>query len=80
MEGSAKAEANYFVKNTKNYLKGDAIPVLDWEASNKGNVQWALDWLNEVECQTGIKPWFYTYTGVLDSYDFTWIANNDNAL
>ncbi|GMA06979.1 hypothetical protein GCM10025886_01300 [Tetragenococcus halophilus subsp. flandriensis] len=79
-EGTAKQEADFFVKNAKNYLKGDAIPVLDWEASNKGDVQWALDWLNEVEKQTGIKPWFYTYTAVLDSYDFTRIADNDNAL
>ena len=79
-EGTAKQEADFFVKNAKNYLKGDAIPVLDWEASNKGNVQWALDWLNEVERQTGIKPWFYTYTAVLDSYNFTRIADNDNAL
>ncbi|GMQ73499.1 GH25 family lysozyme [Tetragenococcus halophilus] len=80
LEGTAKQEANYFVKNAKNYLKGDAIPVLDWEASNKGNVQWALDWLNEVERQTGIKPWFYTYTNVLNTYNFTPIYKNDNAL
>lgn len=80
LEGTAKQEANFFVKNAKNYLKGDAIPILDWEASNKGNVKWALDWLNEVERQTGIKPWFYTYTAVLNSYDFTPIAKNDNAL
>jgi len=79
-EGTAKQEADFFVKNAENYLKGDAIPVLDWEASNKGDVQWALDWLNEVEKQTGIKPWFYTYTAVLNSYDFTPVANNDNAL
>lgn len=80
LEGTAKQEANYFVKNAKNYLKGDAIPILDWEASNKGNVQWALDWLNEVEKQTGIKPWFYTYTNVLNTYDFTPVYKNDNAL
>lgn len=80
LEGTAKQEANFFVKNVKNYLKGDAIPVLDWESSNKGNVQWALDWLNEVERQTGIKPWFYTYTNVLNTYDFTSIYKNDNAL
>lgn len=79
-EGTAKQEANHFLKNTKNYLKGDAIPVLDWEATNKGNIQWALDWLNEVEKQTGIKPWFYTYTDVLDTYNFKPIAKNDNAL
>lgn len=79
-EGTAKQEANYFVKNAKNYLKGDAIPILDWESSNKGNVKWALDWLNEVERQTGIKPWFYTYTNVLNTFNFSRIYKNDNAL
>lgn len=79
-EGTAKQEANHFVKNAKNYLKGDAIPILDWEASNKGNVKWALDWLNEVERQTGIKPWFYTYTNVLNTFNFSRIYKNDNAL
>ncbi len=79
-EGSAKAEAKFFVKNCKNYLKGDAIPILDWEAQNKGDVKWALTWLKEVEKLTGIKPWFYTYTGVLNSFNFSSIAKNDNAL
>lgn len=72
-QGSAIDEADFFIKNTKNYF-GEAIPILDWESDNKHDVKWALAWLNRVYERTGVKPWFYTYTSVLQSYDFSPIA------
>lgn len=84
LQGSAVEEADYFLKHASGYLKGDAIPILDWESDNKTDVQWALTWLKRVEEKTGIKPWFYTYTSVLQSANFKpigdagyglWIAN-----
>lgn len=72
-QGSAIDEADFFIKNTKNYF-GEAIPILDWESDNKHDVKWALTWLNRVYERTGVKPWFYTYTSVLQSYNFSPIA------
>lgn len=79
-QGTAKAEANFFVKNCANYLKGDAIPILDWESDNTHDVAWALAWFQEVERLTGIKPWFYTYTYLINSIDFSPIAKADFGL
>lgn len=79
LEGTAIQEAEFFVKNTKDYF-GKGIPVLDWESSNKGDVQWALDFLNHVYKLTGVRPLFYTYTSVLNSYDFSPIAKANYGL
>ncbi|MGX7132341.1 GH25 family lysozyme [Enterococcus songbeiensis] len=72
-QGSAIDEADFFIKNSKSYF-GEAIPILDWESDNKHDVEWALTWLNRVYQKTGVKPWFYTYTNILQSYNFSSIA------
>ncbi|MCU7356685.1 GH25 family lysozyme [Enterococcus dispar] len=83
LQGTAEQEAEFFLKNVKGYI-GDAILILDWESDNKHDVGWALRWLNYVYEKTGVRPLFYTYTSVLQSYDFSpiykanyglWIAN-----
>jgi len=79
-QGTAKEEAAYFVKNCANYLKGDAIPILDWESDNTHDVAWALTWLQEVERLTGIKPWFYTYSYLVNSINFGPIARGNYGL
>lgn len=79
LEGTAVQEAEFFVKNAKNYF-GQGIPVLDWESGNKHDVQWALDFLDHVYKLTGVKPLFYTYTAVLNAYDFSRIAKKDYGL
>jgi lysozyme len=73
-QGSAIEEADFFLKKSKGYLNGDAIPVLDWESDNKYDVNWALAWLDRVYQKTGIRPWFYTYTAVINAKDFSKIA------
>lgn len=77
--GTAEQEAQHFLDNIKGYI-GEAVMVLDWESSNKGDVAWAKRWLDYVYAKTGIRPLFYTYTGVLNSYNFSSIANADYGL
>ena len=79
-QGSPIDEADFFLKHARGYLNGDAIPILDWESDNKTDVQWALKWLKRVEERTGIKPWFYTYTSVLQLANFKPIADADYGL
>ncbi|KAJ76053.1 endolysin [Enterococcus faecalis AZ19] len=78
-EGTPEQEAAFFLENINGYI-GKAILILDWESTNKGDVQWAKRWLDTVKEQTGVSPLFYTYTGILQSYDFSIIANADYGL
>lgn len=79
LQGTAVQEAEFFVKQTKNYF-GEAIPILDWESDNKHDVKWALDFLNHVYTLTGVKPLFYSYTAVVNTYNFRPIALADYGL
>ncbi len=94
---SAIDEANHFVSIAGTYI-GDGFlpPVLDLEDPNSNThldqlftsyalTQWVLNWLTEVENQTGIRPIIYTnshYAGYLQSsvnvYDL-WIAKPDES-
>lgn len=78
-QGPAQQEADFFLKNIQGYI-GKAILVLDWESDNKGDVAWAKAWLDRVQSKTDVKPLFYTYTAVLNSYNFSSIANTDYGL
>lgn len=78
-QGTAQQEADFFLMNVQGYI-GKAILVLDWESDNKGDVAWAKAWLDHVQSKTGVKPMFYTYTAVLNSYNFSSIANADYGL
>ena len=72
-------EARFFVKNTLNYF-GAGIPVLDWEAEHKENVQWALTWLDEVQKLTGVKPLIYMSESVVNAYDWSPVVAGDYGL
>ena len=75
----AVREAQYFYNNTKNYF-GEAIPILDWEAENKSDVAWAKRWLDEVHRLSGLKPVIYMSESVVNSYDWSSVANADYGL
>jgi len=94
---SAIDEANHFVNIAGNYISdGFLPPVLDLEDPNSNThldnlyssaqlTTWVLDWLTEVENQTGVRPIIYTnshYAGYLQSsvnvYDL-WIAKPDGS-
>ena len=56
------------------------IPVLDWEAENKQNVAYAKKWLDRVYQRSGVKPVIYMSESVVNSYDWSSVANADYGL
>lgn len=72
-------EADFFYENCKGYF-GKAIPILDWEAENKHNVGWAKKWLDRVYQRSGVKPVIYMSESVVNSYDWSSVANADYGL
>lgn len=70
---SADAEADFFVKNVQGYIK-QAVLVLDWEDATH-DVAWALRWLQQVEAKTGVKPLIYMSESVVNSHDWSSVAN-----
>ena len=76
---TAKAEADYFYSNTKNYF-GKAIPVLDWESSGKWNVAWAKEWLDIIFKKTGVRPMIYMSESVVNTYNWSSVANANYGL
>ena len=76
----AKQQAEHFVKTVKPYLN-KAVLVLDFEgtAVYKG-VSFALEFLQNVENMTGIKPLIYMSQSVAASHDWTNVINNDYGL
>lgn len=75
----ALKEAQFFYNSTKNYFH-EAIPVLDWEAEDQGNVQWAKTWLDEVYRLSGVKPMIYMSEYVVNAYDWSSVAKADYGL
>lgn len=66
-EGSAAAEAAYFLKRFAPF-KGKAVPCLDWEADALYlPVAWAREWLDIVARETGATPFFYTGASYVNS-------------
>ena len=72
-------EADFFYENCKGYF-GKGIPILDWEAENKHNVAWAKKWLDRVYQRSGVKPVIYMSESVVNSYDWSSVANADYGL
>ena len=72
-------EADFFYENCKGYF-GKAIPILDWVAENKYNVAYAKAWLDRVYQRSGVKPVIYMSESVVNSYDWSSVANADYGL
>lgn len=72
----AEEEAKYFLSNVQKYL-GEAILVLDWEASvvSQG-VRYAKAFLDYVYNQTGIRPLIYMSKSVTNAYDWSSVSAN----
>lgn len=54
--GNPESEAQYFYKNTKNYV-GEAVPAVDWEAgqnANWGNTTWVKRFVTEFHRLSGV--------------------------
>ena len=71
---AARAEADFFVRQTKGYFN-KGIPVLDWESAGKSNVKWAKEWLDRVYSVTGVKPVIYMSESVVNAYNWKAVAD-----
>lgn len=79
-DNTPEQEAEWFITNTRGYI-GKAIPILDWEDSgHTGDVAWALRWLQLVEQAYGCKPMIYMSESVVNSNDWSSVANADYGL
>lgn len=71
-------EAKNFVDEVKDYI-GKCLLALDWEGTSlEYPVNWALDWLKEVERLTGVKPLIYCSQSVIRLLKI--IADNGNGI
>lgn len=72
----AKAEAAYFVKNIKGYIK-QAILVLDWEQpGTTSQTSWAKAWLDEVYRLAKVRPLIYMSASVVNGNNWSSISGN----
>lgn len=75
---TAEEEAENFVSAIKQYI-GNCLLALDWEGTALNYpVQWALDWLLEVERLTGVVPLIYCSESYVKNLKI--IAENGNGL
>lgn len=72
-------EADFFYNNCRGYF-GKGIPILDWESGNTSKVTWAKKWLDRVYQRSGVKPVIYMSESVVNSYDWSSVANADYGL
>lgn len=79
-KSSGTAEADFFLKNIAGYV-GEAILVLDWEASavSRG-VGYAKEFLDRVYAKTGVRPLLYSYNNCINAYDWRSVAQADYGL
>lgn len=76
----AIAEADFFLKNIQGYIK-NAILVLDWEDGGAvKDVAWAKRFLDRVFEKTGVKALIYMSESVVNSHDWSSVANADYGL
>lgn len=78
-EGSATAEADFFVDNCKGYA-GKAVFVLDWEQDTGLGVGWAKTFLDRVRERIGVKPMIYMSNSIVNGYDWSPVVNADYGL
>lgn len=75
--GGAVAEADFFLKTVKSYIK-KAVLVLDWESGDNVNYEagpkYAKQFLDRVYEKTGIRPLIYISKSVCRFYDWSKVA------
>lgn len=65
-------EADYFYNECRGYF-GKGVPVLDYEVSNKNNVEWCEKFLKRLHELTGIWAMLYISASRCGEYENSWI-------
>lgn len=68
----ARKEARFFAKNTEGYSR-KGIPVLDYEVTTKGMVEWCEVFINEYYSITGVYPLLYISASRCFNFKNSWI-------
>ena len=75
---NAKEEAKHFVEVVKPYI-GKCLFALDWEGESLNYpIDWAVEWLKEVERLTGVKPLIYCSASYVPNCSK--VADNGNGI
>lgn len=77
---AAKAEADFFVTNTRGYIGKGVMPILDWEPRAPGDTAWARQWLDIVQQAYGVKPMIYMQLSTENAYDWSAVVAGDYGL
>jgi len=73
--GDAAAEAEYFVRNVRGYIK-KAMLALDFELQDMADgAAWSKQWLDRVYALTGVKPLIYMSNYLVNNLDWSAVAS-----
>lgn len=74
LNSNPETEARAFLDRIKPYI-GKCVMALDWEGDATSQpVSWALNWLKYVHNETGVRPFFYSYSNYIMTTDLSTIA------
>lgn len=77
---TARAEADFFIRHSEGY-QGKGIFFLDWEdGASTRHTGWAHEFMGYFTEKTGIKPAIYMSESVVNSHDWSAVANDDYGL
>ncbi|QAY16135.1 lysin A [Arthrobacter phage Sonali] len=79
-QGSAVAEAQFFLSQVRGFLDGQTLLVLDWEGDNDWDTAWAKTWLDTVFKATGVRPLIYLNGHNSRAYDWSAVINANYGL
>ena len=70
-QGSAAAEAAFFLQHAAPLMQGVEGLDLDWESDNQGDTGWAKQWLDTVAPSSPTTPYFYANLAAINAYNWT---------
>ena len=69
--GTADAEADWFLNTTRDLWDGQTLPVLDWEGDNISDTAYAKRWLDRVTEALGVRPLIYMNLTAANTYNWS---------
>lgn len=70
-QGTAAAEAAFFLQHAAPLMQGVEGLDLDWESDNQSDTAWAKQWLDIVAGSSPSAPYFYANLAAINAYDWT---------
>lgn len=70
-QGTAAAEAAFFLQHAAPLMDGVEGLDLDWESDNQADTAWAKEWLDTVAPSSPTAPYFYANLAAINAYNWT---------